>query len=115
MSPLEVRRDGGRQAPGECRLSKRDGQLYIEHADPKVWLSDEFLRNLVGPGHINEWVSLTYQPRDLCQPARCCQRFRGGHCYYGAIITIRGANETVMYRVGGYLRGGFWEAEHADK
>ena len=112
MSALEARRaPAGRQAPGECRLSKRDGQLYIERADPKVWLEDEFLHQLVGPGHINEWVSLAYQEHDVCQPMRCCQRYRAErHCYYGALITIRGSNKTITYRIFGFLRGGFWEA-----
>lgn len=115
MPAVEIRRGprDGRRAPGECRLSQRDGQLFIERADPQVWLDDEFLRQLVGAGYRNQWVSLVYQPADLCQPLRCCQRFRNGHCYYGAVVTIRATNKTVIYRVGGFLRGGFWEAEFA--
>lgn len=123
MIELEQRRgpNWGRTAPGECRLSQRDGQIVIERADPQVWLEDEFLRRLVGPAqNRNEWVSLTYQPHDLCRPQQCCQRFREGeaatssagwHCYYGGILSIRASNATVMYRIGGFLRGGFWEAQ----
>ncbi len=114
----------GRHAPGECRLSRRDDQIFIERADPHVWLDDEFLRRLVGPAqNKNRWVSLAYQPHDLCQPQQCCQRFRDGgsatsssagwHCYYGAVLTIWGVNATVIYRIGGFLRGGFWEARFA--
>ncbi len=104
----------GRRPPGECRLSQRDGQIVIERADSHVWLDDEFLRRLVGPEqNRNKWVSLTYQPYDLCEPQRCCQRFRAGHCYFGAIITIWAVNGTVIYRIGSYLRGGVWEAKFA--
>jgi hypothetical protein len=124
VSALEVRRSLGRQAPGECRLSYRDGGLVIEHADPHVWLDDEFLRRLVSfEGSRNKRVSLVYQPHDLCQPQSCCQRFRDGsnatssaagwHCYYGAVVTIRGTNRTVIYRIGRFLRGGIWEAKFA--
>lgn len=117
MSKVEVRRgpSDGRRAPGECVLTRHEGQLFIERADPRVWMDDGFLQQLIGSGYRNEWVALTYQPHDLCEPLRCCQRFRSGHCYYGALVTIRAVNETVIYRIGGFLRGGFWEAELAER
>ena len=115
MVAVESRRgpDAGRQAPGECILKHHAGQLFIERADPRVWLTDDFLGALAGSGHRNQWVSLTLQPLNPCEPARCCQRFRPGHCYFGALVQIRGVNRTVTYRIAGFLRGGFWEAKVA--
>jgi hypothetical protein len=123
VSALELRRgpSWGRQAPGECRLSWGEDGLVIERADPHVWLDDEFLRRLVGPeNNRNPWVSLTYEPHDLCQPQSCCQRFRdsgttssaaGYHCYSGACLQIDAVDGTAAYRIGRFLRGGFWEAK----
>lgn len=110
---MEQRRgpEWGRKPPGECRLSQRDNQIIIERADPQVWLTDEFLQRLVGPESNNNWVNLTYHTYDVCQPQSCCQRFRGGHCYFGGVVTISATNGSVIYRIGRFLRGGFWEAQ----
>lgn len=112
-SALEVRRgpSWGDRPPGECRLGWREKQLIVQRADPRVWLDDEFLRRLVGPeGDRSQWAGLAYQLHDFCEPATCCQRWRGGHCYSGGILTIWAENATVVYQIGRYLRGGLWEA-----
>jgi hypothetical protein len=97
-------------APGECRLRVKDGQLVIERADPHVWLDDTFLMGTVGKNKDNPWVDVMYQPNDLCDPTDCCQTWRGGHCFKGAVITIRASNGTVIYRIGRFIRRGVWEA-----
>lgn len=101
--------------PGECQLSFRDDGIVIERADPHVWLTEDFLRRLTSSEHQhNQWVSLTWGARDLCDPAACCQVARERpHCYAGAILAIWGKNAHVMYRIGGYRRGGVWEARWA--
>jgi hypothetical protein len=118
MAAPEQRRgpEWGREAPGECRLTEQDGQIMVARADPHVWMTDEFLRKLVGPESRNPWVTLTYQPHDLCRPEFCCQRFRDSyHCYSGAQVTISACNGVVTYRIGRFLRGGFWEAERQSR
>lgn len=101
--------------PGECRLVRRDdGSIHIKQADPKIWLPDTFLKTLVGPQqNNNQWVHLNWQSLDQCDPETCCQTFKQGRCYYGALLTIRDRDRTVIYRIGRYLRGEVWEARIA--
>jgi hypothetical protein len=103
-------------ARGECRLRRdADGSLFIERADSEVWLLDAFLYQLVGPNEDNPWVEVSYRPFDLCHPNQCCQTWRDGHCFGGAVITINAVNGTVTYRVGRYVNFGKWQATRADR
>lgn len=100
--------------PGECRLVRADdGRISIKQADPKIWVPDDFLKTVVGPQQGNQWVDVTWQSLDLCDPETCCQGMRQGRCYYGAILTIHDEDRTVHYRIGRFLRGGVWEARLA--
>jgi hypothetical protein len=99
--------------PGECRLSFHEDGILVERADPHVWLTEDFLHRLVATNRDNEWVSLTYGARDLCDPMSCCQSWRGvGRCYIGAILAIWGTNHHVHYRITAFRRG-IWEARWA--
>jgi hypothetical protein len=99
----------GRPA-GECRLIFRDDGIFIERADRHVWLTDDFLARLTTSERHNQWVSLTWGARDLCDPTACCQTGRDRpHCYTGAILAVWGINGNIMYRIGGYSHG-VWEA-----
>lgn len=100
---------------GECRLKRTDdGRLFIEQADPQVWLEDAFLFQVAGPNKQNPWVDVIYQSNDLCSPNQCCQTWRGGHCFGGAVLTIKAVNGTAIYRIGRYVNFGKWEASRAD-
>jgi hypothetical protein len=91
-----------------------DGQLFIDRADRDVWLEDSFLYQVAGPNKSNPWVTVTYQAFDMCDPVMCCQRWRGGHCFYGAILSIKAVNGTAIYNVGKPTAWGRWEATRAD-
>jgi hypothetical protein len=108
------RRRLSRNARGECRLRMDGDQLFIERADAEVWLEDSFLLQVAGPKKQNQWVDVMWQPFDQCDPKQCCQQWRNGHCFYGALVTIRAVNGTAIYRVGRYMNCGMWEARRAD-
>jgi hypothetical protein len=94
--------------PGQCLLRFDHDGILVERADEHVWLADEFLNKLVTTG--NPWVNLTWGARDTCVPSNyCCQVFRGGRCYAGAVVAIWAKNGAVIYRIGGFTRGQ-WEA-----
>lgn len=115
ISGLERRRrsNWSAQRTGECRLSfTADGAIIVQRADPHVWLEEDFLQRLANLDE-NPWVSLTYQSVDLCSPDLCCQRWRPGRCFLGAILVIRGRNEHAVYRITGF-RAGSWEAQRSD-
>lgn len=111
--PLELRRWYGGE-PGQCIFSRRGDSLFIERADPHIWVQDSWLRTLIKPEYDNPLASLMRQPYDLCDPAHCCQTWRGGPCFLGSILTITGVNQTVMYRIGNYLANGVWEGSWPD-
>jgi hypothetical protein len=101
-----------RAAPGECRLRFDDDGILIQRADPHVWLTEAFLARLTSSERHNQWVSLTWGARDLCDPSRCCQIRGRRACYVGAILAIWGKNTHVHYRITAYNRG-VWEAKWA--
>ena len=94
-------RDGGPPPAdlpaGECILTRTDDpihgpSLHIDHADPRVLITAELLHEVTDapmPG-----VSLTWP-----SPPPASGRF----LYVGAILTIRGVNRTVIYRIGEYV------------
>jgi len=99
----------GQSGYGECRLtSLHDSrgslmQLRIDQADPRILIAAELLAEaFVSPA---PGVSLAPPPEDR----------NGTPFWRGAVLTIRGVNQTVIYRIGEYVpRVRCYEAEWPD-
>ena len=76
---------------GECTLSRRDGTLWIEHADSRILISLELLDAIVR-GEQSPEVSIRVRDDADTSPG----------CWLGAVIRIEAANRTVLYRITGY-------------
>jgi hypothetical protein len=94
---------------GACEMTRLlDGEgrwsgLRINRADPRILIAAELLYEaFVNP---TAGVSLATPPED-----------RNGTPYWrGAVLTIRGVNQTVIYRIGEYVPGvRCYEAEWPD-
>jgi hypothetical protein len=72
---------------GGLYIGRRDGQIWIDHADPRVLIGLSLLGCIaVGPV---QGVTLTL--RKDAEPG-CCK-------YIGAVLRIEAANQTLVYRV----------------
>ena len=78
---------------GECICTRLDGgDIRIDHADPRILISAELLYAFTDapvPDISLRWPS----------PPPASGRF----LYNGAVLTIRGINRTVVYRISEYV------------
>lgn len=77
---------------GTCEFSRRDGRLWIDHADPRILISLELLDAIVLGEHAPEMTV-----RVLVN-----ERNRGHGSWAGTVIRIDAANRTVLYRLTEY-------------
>jgi hypothetical protein len=96
MAELATRDSGPPPADlprGECILTRLpDGSFRIDHADPRV---------LISAGLLYEFTDTPVPGVSLRWPAP--PPASGRFLYNGAILTIHGANRTVIYRIGEYV------------
>lgn len=76
---------------GEFAVSRRDGHLWVNHADSRILISLEFLDAIVRG---EECPEMTIRVRD--------ESYAGPGCWLGAVIRIEAVNRTVVYRLTGY-------------
>jgi len=80
---------------GDCIMTRlADGTVRIDHADPRILISAELLYGITDvlkppPGVSLRWPS----------PPPASGRF----LFNGAVLTIRGVNRTVIYRITEYV------------
>jgi hypothetical protein len=99
----------------------------IERADPKIWISPEFLEHCAYPAPgftVNPAISLTLthgttQHCGLLPPdedyGHCCTWARTPFCFRDALLRIAADNCTVVYRIGRYLaEQHVWEGQWPD-
>jgi hypothetical protein len=87
LIPNDPRMDG--LPKGTCEFSYRDGQLWVDHADPRIVISAELIDTVA---RSELWPDATLGRLDFTIP--------NGHA--GALLKIRGANRTVVYRLTAY-------------
>lgn len=75
---------------GTCKYSRRDGTLWIDHADPRIIISAELI-DMAARGELRSEV--TFDRLNFTRP--------NGHV--GALLRIRAANRHVIYRLTEYL------------
>lgn len=76
---------------GEFTASRRDGHLWIDRADPRIFISLELLDSIVRG---EEYPETSIRLRDDAEP--------GPGCWLGAVIRVEAVNRTVLYRLTGY-------------
>jgi len=86
LDPFDPRMD--RLPKGEFILSRRDGTLWIDHADSRILISLELLDAIVR-GEQSPEVSIRVRDDADASPG----------CWLGAVVRIEAANRTVIYRV----------------
>ncbi len=80
---------------GQCTMTRlANGSIWIDHADPRILISAELLYKITDVLVPPPGVSLRWPA-----PPPASGRF----LYNGAVLTIHGANRTVIYRIGGYV------------
>lgn len=92
------------QAPGRLVVTAADGsmrgKLHVEHADPRIWLSNELVEELRAGRH-SEHVQF--------------QERRPDGWLAGATLTVNGVNRRVVYVLREYLFAlDCWLAEWPD-
>lgn len=105
---------------GTCWLHRVGGQLEIKHADPYICIRDETLRQLFVREPDNPWITLARPTEGHGSPGHMdgddsCHATPGMICFKDTVLRIKGANRTVIYRIGDYvreMRG--WEARWPD-
>ena len=83
--------------------------LRIDHADPRVWISDVLWDEITG-GRADH-TGYVCPHRDCC----ACDQMPDDVRYVGDVVTIRGVNRKVVYRISRYLpEHHVYEAEWPD-
>ena len=91
FEPVELSGDWPPDAPcGICTTAWRDGELHIDHADPRIVIS-AFLVDTIAFGMAAPQASLTMTGKTIAN----------GHV--GALLKIRGVNRQVVYRLTEWL------------
>lgn len=119
---------------GECQVTRIGDELWIDRADPHIWITPEFLYNLhplnnlldvdntflsrffpiLGADFPNPWFQLE---RNLHDHDDDCGARPGQLCYRGWLLRITASNRTVIYKIGSYLHlpeNGVWQATWPD-
>lgn len=76
---------------GTCEFSRRDGHVWIDHADPQIVISLELLDAIVC-GEARPEASIRVRDDAKPEPG----------WLLGAAVRFEAANRTVVYRITGY-------------